>query len=232
MRLYYFTEQRWAEKILLEQRFKLSTIGELNDPFELLGAVVGAKKARRAYQVLHRHWSKTIGLLCASRSWESPVMWAHYGHKHQGVCLGFDVIDAEVHKVGYRAGRLKGMLEKIGTGELLLEQQFRAILTTKFKDWEYERESRLFASLDVREPQDGKYYLNFEPHIVLREVILGARCVADIGSFGEKVVPSKASIEVFRARPAFNSFRIVRQQNEPSIFVPAAPHAAAGTKVS
>src|SRR5428012_15945 len=36
MRLYYLTGQTWAEKILREQRFNLSTIEELNDPFFLL----------------------------------------------------------------------------------------------------------------------------------------------------------------------------------------------------
>jgi hypothetical protein len=33
------------------------------------------------------------------------------------------------------------------------------------------------------------------------------------------VTPSKARVEVFKTRPAFNSFRIVRQQQEPSVFV-------------
>lgn len=219
MRLYYLTGRNWAEKILREQRFKLSTIEELNDPFELLGAAVGEPKARRAYQMLHRHWTKTIGMLCASRSWESPVMWAHYGDKHRGVCLGFDVVDAEASQVSYRAERLSGLLEHIGRGEHLVEQQMRAILTTKFKDWEYEREWRMFAQLDQREAQDGKYYLNFQPHITLREVILGARCDADVRSIAETVTPSKARVEVFKARPAFNRFRIVRQQQEPSMFV-------------
>jgi len=146
-------------------------------------------------------------------------MWAHYGDKHRGVCLGFDVIDAEAYRVNYSAKRLGGLLEHIGRGEHLLEQQMRAILTTKFKDWAYEREWRMFARLDQRGADDGKYYLNFSPHITLREVILGARCEAAISSIAENVALSKSQVEIFKARPAFNSFRIVRQQKLQSIFV-------------
>jgi Protein of unknown function (DUF2971) len=220
MHLYYLTEQRWAEKILQEQRFKLSTIGEANDPFELLGASVGEVKARRAYGLLHEHWTRSIGMLCTTRAWESPVMWAHYGDRHRGVCLGFDITDAEVHQVRYSPERLTGLLKHIGGGAHMLEKQFKAILTTKFKDWEYEREWRLFASLSDRDPVDGKYYLNFEPHITLREVILGSRCEAVPAVFAKQVIPSTARVEVFKATPALDSFRIVRHKGISGIFVP------------
>ena len=219
MRLYYLTELKWAEKILREGRFKLSTIAELNDPFELLGAAVGEKTARRAYQTLHSHWRQTIGILCTSRSWESPVMWAHYGNKHQGVCLGFDLDGANAYEVTYKEDRITGLLDHIGHGKKLLEEQMHAVLTTKFKDWSYEREWRLFARLDQRAAEDGKYYLNFEPHIKLREVILGARCGASVQTVAGAVQPMDARVEVFKARAAFDSFRIVRQNNVASVFI-------------
>lgn len=219
MRFYYLTEQRWAEKILQEQRFKLSTIGESNDPFELLGASVGEAKARRAFKILHDHWTRTIGMLCTSKVWDSPVMWAHYADKHEGVCLGFDVTGAEVHQVNYQPKRLSGLLEHVGAGQPLIEQQMRAILTTKFRDWSYEKEWRMFCDLQTRDSEDGKYYLNFEPHIMLREVILGSRCSASPRDVAAKVIASRVGVEVFKARPAFQSFRIVRQRDEPSVFV-------------
>jgi len=219
MRLYYLTPQIWAETILREQRFKLCTVDETNDPFELLGASVGKKQARKAYGILRDHWAKNVGMLCTSRSWESPVMWAHYGDRHRGVCLGFDVTEAEVHQVRYQARKLSGLLDHIGSGPML-EEQLTAILTTKFKDWEYEREWRVFARLDEREPKNGLYYLNFNPHFTLREVILGARCSATPQEFAQHVVPSKGRVEIVKARPAFQSFRIVRQLRVPSIVIP------------
>ncbi|MGF6664986.1 hypothetical protein QF000_006654 [Paraburkholderia atlantica] len=217
MRLYYLTQLKYAERILEEKRFKLSTVPEANDPFELMGAWVGERRARHLYQVLHTHLCETIGMLCTSRTWESPVMWAHYGDKHKGVCLGFDVDDAEACQVKYEPRRLSGLLDHIGRGQLLNEQQMRAVLTTKFKDWAYEREWRIFAGLSDREPESGLYFLDFAPHFTLREVILGHRCTADVEHLAQFVGRPRKSVEVFRARPAFQSFRIVRRRDARSI---------------
>jgi len=212
MRLYYLTEERWAKKIILERRFKLSTFDELNDPFELLGASIGEKLARKLFKVLFVHWTKTIGLLCTGVSWTSPVMWAHYGHKHTGVCLGFDVAEGgHLLPVKYEAERLTGLLDGLGRGRMTLDE-LTAVLTTKFKDWEYEHEWRLFARLDERAPEDGKYYLNFDPSITLREVILGARCAASVGDFAALIKAPKQSVKVLKARAAFDSFSMVRQK--------------------
>lgn len=222
MRLYYLTEQRWAEKILAERRLKLAQIESLNDPFELLGVAMGEKRIRRIVQALHHHNSKATGLLCMTTDWRSPVMWAHYGHKHQGVCLGFDVVEAEVHRVRYELNRLKGsLLDGIGPGNPMTAGQLTALLTTKFAEWKYEREWRIFARLDTRTPENGLYYLNFFPHLQLRDVILGARCEATLQQFAERVPPSAHAVEVFKARAAFDSFRIVRQQAVKPIIVPA-----------
>lgn len=223
MRLYYMTEARWAKKILQEKRFKLSRLNELNDPFEFMGACVGEKQARKVARVLHDHWHKTIGILCAGTSYESPVMWAHYGHKHQGVCLGFDfVVDDELRwpsQVKYEPERVKGMFDNIGPKNPMTEEQLGLLLTTKFKDWEYEREWRLFAKLDERDAEDGLYYLSFEPHLQLREVILGARCEETVRDFAAMVPPPRRPVEVFKLRGAFNRFAMIRQNQIAPIFV-------------
>jgi hypothetical protein len=217
MRLYYLTQLKFAERILEEKRFKLSTVPEANDPFELLGASVGERRARQLYRLLHSHLSESVGMLCTSRTWESPVMWAHYGDKHKGVCLGFDVADAEAYQVKYEPRRLTGLLEHIGRGDLLNEPQMRTILTTKFKDWAYEREWRFFAGLNDREPENGLYFLKFEPHFTLREVILGHRCSANVEQLAKLIGRPRKSVELFHARPAFQSFRIVRRRDAPSL---------------
>ncbi|MGQ0731729.1 MULTISPECIES: DUF2971 domain-containing protein [unclassified Acidovorax] len=223
IRLYYMTEARWAKKILQEQRFKLSRLNDLNDPFEFIGACIGEKQARKVAKVLHDHWHKNIGILCTGTSYESPVMWAHYGHKHHGVCLGFDfVVDDERHwpsQVKYEPNRIKGLFDSLGPNNLMTERQFELLLTTKFKDWEYEKEWRLFANLEERNAEDGLYYLKFEPHIQLREVILGARCKETVKDFAALVPPPKQPVEVFKLRGAFNSFAMVRQKQISPIFV-------------
>lgn len=223
MRLYYMTEAKWAKKILQEQRFKLSRLNELNDPFEFMAASIGKQHARKVAKALRDHWHKTIGILCTGTSYSSPVMWAHYGHKHQGVCLGFDfVTDDELRwpaEVKYQPERVKGLFENLGPMNLMTEKQLEVLLTTKFKEWEYEREWRLFARLDERDPEDGLYYLSFEPHIQLREVILGARCEETLRDFATLVPPPKRPVEVFKLRGAFDSFAMVRQKQISPVFV-------------
>ena len=101
MKLYYLTSEEWAHVILKERRLKLSTIPELNDPFELLGASIGEPAARKVLRYVQARVSETFGLLCMSTTWQSPVMWAHYGDKHRGVCLGFEVTDQAAREVNY-----------------------------------------------------------------------------------------------------------------------------------
>lgn len=220
MRLYYLTAQEWAEKILREQQFKLSTFHESNDPFELQAASIKNRRARRIYRdTIYEHWSKNLAMLCASTEWHSPVMWAHYGDKHRGVCIGFDTTDAvEVSKVTYEPDRLDGLLDPIGLGQLLTKEQVMAVLTTKFKDWEYEREWRIFAGGRERDA-DGKSYIAFQPNLILREVILGVRCEASVRDFAALVNNPIQPVEVFKARAAFDSFRIVRQKQVKPIIV-------------
>jgi hypothetical protein len=41
------------------------------------------------------------GVLCFSRSCSDILMSSHYGDKHRGICLGFDVHDATCRVVEY-----------------------------------------------------------------------------------------------------------------------------------
>ena len=223
MRLYYMTTQHWGLVILKERRLKLSTISELNDPFELLGASIGEKKIRRVMKILHAHWSRTKGMVCFTDNWRSPVMWAHYAEKHNGLCMGFDLPDDPgiVNEVHYQPDRLRNMLDSskrlYGVDTKMIEQ----VLTTKYKDWSYEREYRVFKELEDREP-NGKYYLPFGPNLVLREVILGVRCTLSVGTVAKAVGKLPHPVQVLKARPAFDSFAIVRQKKVTPINIKAA----------
>jgi hypothetical protein len=96
------------------------------------------------------------------------------------------------------------------------------ILTTKYQDWSYEREYRLFSEIKDRDP-DGRYYLDFGPDLILREVIIGARCKLSLQSIASEIKNPPRSVEVFKARPAFDSFRIVRDSAIPGITIDAVP---------
>ena len=223
MRLYYMTCQRWGLVILKERRLKLSTIPELNDPFELLGVSIGENNIRRIMKILHAHWSQTMGIICFTDNWHSPVMWAHYAEKHNGLCLGFDLSDDKgfVQKVRYRPHRLRNLLDSSkrldGVDNAIIEE----MLTTKYKGWSYEQEYRVFAELKDQQT-NGLYYFDFGPELMLREVILGARCKLSVGSVAKAVGKPPHSVQVFKARPAFDSFQIVRQKRVTPLNIKAA----------
>lgn len=219
MRLYYLTSEKWAKVILKEKRLKLSTFNELNDPFELLGAAMGERDSRWLLKKLREHWEESVGLICTSRTWHNPVMWAHYGDKHKGVCLGFDVPDELPREMKYEPERLRGLLDHSKPLMGLDEQTLQIILETKFKDWEYEREWRLFSKLEERDPDTGLYYINFTPNLVLKQVIVGHRCTWSVGAAAKAVGKVSTTVQVLKARPAFDSYEIVQQKRVKSISV-------------
>jgi hypothetical protein len=108
--------------------------------------------------------------------------------------------------------KLTGLLELIRSGAHLLQERFKAIVATKRNGWEYEREWRVFAVPQDREPGKDLHYRSVAPHFMLREAMLGARCPAAPAEFASAVKAGGARIEAFNARPAFQSIRIVRQK--------------------
>lgn len=219
MRLYYLTKLDIAKLILKERRMKLSRFDELNDPFELLGANIGGKLARRVFKaVLLRNWNQTVGLICFSRTWKNPVMWAHYGDKHYGVCLGFDVRDDLAKEVRYKQDRLKDIFDPTKPLLGLNEKEFEALLLTKYQDWAYEREWRVFAKL--QEPdKNGRFYVDFGPDMQLRDVILGARCTDSVSDMVKLIGRVQRPVQIWQARAGFNNFEIVRQMRVPKVTV-------------
>ena len=218
MRLYYMTAEKWAQTILAEARLKLSLFDELNDPFELLGASIGGHETRRVVTFLRAHWSKTYGLLCMSDNWHSPLMWAHYADKHRGICLGFDIEDGLWWQMRYVADRISLPLDVTKPVLGLDAAKLRSLMEVKAMDWAYEREYRMSSKLtDVEE--NGFYYVDFSNALVLREVILGARCTTPIHSVARSVGQPARTVTVHRARAAFETFEIVRQKNQKAIVI-------------
>ena len=80
-------------------------------------------------------------MLCFSEDWKDPVMWAHYGDKHRGVCLGFNLDRTLVEKVQYEDKRLIEALKNAeGKTDLLDAPMKEKLRVTKFKSWSYEQE--------------------------------------------------------------------------------------------
>jgi hypothetical protein len=213
MRLYYMTNLETAiNHILPEKRMRLAQFDRLNDPFELLSAHMGNADERRTISLVHDHWVKTIGVICMGAHWKSPVMWAHYAKSHTGICLGFDVPNDMPKKMVYEPDRLKLLLDPAIPDDGPTRELIEKILTTKYKQWEYEDEWRLFSKLVVPDSVNGFFYLPFGPSLALREIIVGARCEKSVGSFKKLLGDVEQSVEIIKARPAFESFSMVRQK--------------------
>jgi len=92
--------------------------------------------------------------------------------------------------------------------ETLVDQ----LLRTKFADWKYEKEMRLFVQLDHSTKESGMYFYDFSKDLQLRKVILGPRCELPISRVRSLVANWTPPIEVIRARIAFTEFRVVKHK--------------------
>ena len=214
MRVYNFSREEYALENLKNNRIKVATIDDLNDPFELLAAQQSDKEIRRVFHGFKGDMHESFGLVCFSEQWRSPVMWSHYADKHRGICLGFDVTDKYLIKVKYSDSRLAvefddTNLESI-SGELV-----QKLFSTKFKDWSYERENRMFINLSETDLESGHYFYQFCSDMELKEVILGSRCTSTINEITDILGTTKEPVTIMKSRLAFHSFSVVRNKKIP-----------------
>jgi hypothetical protein len=47
----------------------------------------------------------------------------------------------------------------------------------KYKGWSYEKEVRVKARREEKDPENGLYFVNFDNNLMLKEVIGGTRCI-------------------------------------------------------
>jgi hypothetical protein len=211
MRVYHFLTQQYAIDDLAKRRLKVARLDDLNDPFELAALELSDREMRRAYRGFARQMAKKFGVICFSRGWHNPVLWSHYAEKHKGVCLGFDIPDAAVLPVTYMGARLPNKIKAELVHGRLDDQDMRQIFTTKFKDWEYENEVRIFLRLVDRDADTGLYFQDFSESLALREVILGPRCALTKTAI-QRQLAGRGEIRVIKSRLAFKTFRVVENQ--------------------
>jgi Protein of unknown function (DUF2971) len=215
MRLYYYTAKQWGMKSLWEKRLKIAQYADLNDPFELLPFRQTDKEAREHIKVVVRVLSEGHGVLCFSESWQSTLMWAHYGDKHKGMCLGFEIEDGpHLTKINYVSTRLPSQIDFSKPLGGVDEAMLTKCLNIKHSGWKYEKEHRLRVSLnDLR---DGVYYHPFNSAMELREVIIGARSSLSIVDVAEAVGKQpEADVKIWTARAAHGAFNMCTNKEKP-----------------
>ena len=92
-RVYKFLEEKWALEDIKKRRIKISEIHDLNDPFELIAFDLSDAQLRKALLTARDQMNKR-GVLCFSQDWKSPLLWAHYADKQQGIVEKGDIEEA------------------------------------------------------------------------------------------------------------------------------------------
>jgi hypothetical protein len=92
-----------------------------------------------------------FGVACFAQHWDMPLMWAHYGDNHCGLCIEYavqqDKLDAHAAREGFSQQYVQYLTEMptICFSEVLFSphQVMSRLAATKHADWAYEKEWRI-----------------------------------------------------------------------------------------
>ena len=208
--VYHFINSEFGLLNLNNRRLKISTLLGLNDPFELLSNNIQNKKVRSLFNTAKSIFDKKFGIICFSNSSQSPVQWAHYADRNKGLCLGFEVRSDLLVDIQYIAERLDQT--SFPTHPEFTESWMRRILSTKYSHWGYEDEARIFSTLESK--SGDLYFKEFDVDMVLREVQVGFNSEITRVQLAGALGDLSESVNCFKVRPAFGSFRMVRNEDE------------------
>lgn len=165
-----------------------------------------------AFRLTKEQTHERVGLLCFSTAWSNPVLWSHYADKHRGMCPGFDVADHMLTPVTYVDRPMKVPFKGKEAEMTVPDEFFDALIRTKFQDWKYEDEVRVFVQIDHKTEEAGLYFYQLSEEPQLREVILGPRCQLPLGSIRGLVAKHDPKVFVVKSRLAFKNFKVVEHR--------------------
>lgn len=212
VRLYHFVSEEFGISNIENKRIKVSLFKDMNDPFELLAHNCQSEKDRKAFNLYKDLISKSTGIICFSKSFRSPVQWAHYADRHKGMCLGFDVPVDFANDVRYIKGRIK-FKNLDFSDNAAIDAFMRKLTQSKHDSWSYEVESRVWGTLG-KPNANGLYFQPFDENIALKEVIVGARSTISRSKVEQLLSPFHGGVRAFKVRPAFRTFEMVHNKDE------------------
>lgn len=209
MKLYHFLKEEHGLQAVENQRLKVSSLNDLNDPFELFSIdLSSSREFRDSMRVYKTYLADKVFLICLSKSWRSPLLWSHYADRHKGMALEFDVPDRFIEHIKYQKRRIKFDEIKLANRE----DTTKKLLTTKYVEWAYEDEARIIIPFKGVTYNNNICFYKFNNIMKLRSVILGPLSKLTDSMIQEKL-PHKSSITVIRSRMAFREFHVVRNKN-------------------
>ena len=206
-RLYKFYGAKSALRNLKQQQLKVSTLEDLNDPFEWNSFRIEKRIDRKIWEDIRRGFWANKGLISFSDRWSNPVLWSHYADKHRGLALGFDIPEKNCLRVVYEED-LKDLpsLEEVHASKD--GSIFVRAATTKYHHWSYESEWRIVVGQKGLVEDSNLLFLPFSPELRLKEIVIGA--VSEISSIELRKL-TQHKIKITTARLAFGSFSVTPQ---------------------
>lgn len=208
MRVYHILPAKYALEDLCNRRIKIAKLDELNDPFELLSPKLSDREIRKTVLAWKSAAARICGVLCFSLGWGNPLLWSHYGEKHKGICLGFEVPDGFTEGVAYTKRRVVLNSGNSIREEDLTANTLRTLLYTKFKGWSYEHEVRRVVSLKGKRPLNGHYFYSFNKQLQLAEVICGPFCNVRKREIETAIQGYSGNIQILKTILARTRFRV------------------------
>jgi hypothetical protein len=210
-RVYKFLSARYGLDNLAKRRLKLSTIDDLNDPFDQTAVDTTHPSVEEVVEAYIRNFRGRHGILCFSRNWDNILLWSHYGASHTGICLGFDIQDEHGIDVHYQPN-----LIRIRGAEEITENLMLRMLRTKHESWSYEQEVRLVVGLNDPPDENGLWWGTFGPALELKEVIAGAQCsLEDLKALGAAIDRFDPPLDRSWAYTRKDAFLLVRHDFPP-----------------
>jgi hypothetical protein len=168
--------------------------------------------------------SRTIGILCLTKSWRSPLMWGHYSLGFQGFCVGYSLPAGSKAlpriEVMYSDERFP-LKEADVLRNTISPEDVDSIIARKALHWKYEEEVRYIVDLNYPRllPKENKkqFYLKHDPHRV-QEILVGMRSSdefrKELYRLARHVYPHA---KIYETQPDLNSFDISRFVTSESI---------------
>ena len=208
LRAFRFLSARHALQALQTQEIKISRYDDLNDPFELYGVNLANRKYQRRFIEFKRCISQRYGLLCFSRRWQNPLLWSHYGDRHKGVALEFELDDDIVLEIRYSPRRLRMNIERALAIGWFGEQEAYEVAITKTSHWKYEEEVRVSLELSECAEKGGLLFKSLGERMKIVGLVFGPLCQLSKEEV-QKSIPKGDRTDVMWSRLAFTSFNVV-----------------------
>ncbi|MCH9051058.1 MAG: DUF2971 domain-containing protein, partial [Proteobacteria bacterium] len=162
IRVYHLSPEEFAISNVKLGRMKVARFLDLNAPFELMALNFRERRMRKVVRDFKSVYDSHTGLFCFSADWTDPVLWSHYGDKHRGICLGFNLMRDCAQEVQYEDERILANLGEEGDPLILNKELQDLLLRTKYRHWQYEKELRVFVPLEGAITEGSMHFCPFD----------------------------------------------------------------------